>query len=287
VRRGVPLLVAAALVAACGGGDAGAEKPRATAAQDAGACARRGADVEVGGASLHLPRGGGDGPWPLVVALHGAGSNGAQARAFGFSTLGDHEGFATLYPTAQRKGFWALNRTYRPDDIPAVRALLERVLAEPCIDRARVFATGVSNGGGFAARMGCELSDVVRAIAPVAGGYRALEPCRPRRPVGVLEIHGTADTVVPYRGIPPERKGSVPRYLNGWAQRNGCGRSPQTTRPRRLVVRQTWRGCRAPVEHLRLARTGHGWPGVFIFRGGDPTGVDATREVWRFFSRVS
>ena len=167
----------------------------------------------------------------------------------------------------------------------ALRSLLERLVAEPCVDAARVFATGVSNGGGFAARLGCELSDLVRGVAPVAGGYKALPACRPARPVALFELHGTADAVVPYRGVPPERRGSAPRLVQGWAARNGCS-SSVTTRPRSLVVRVRWRGCRAPVEHLRLSRTGHGWPGLFVMGDADPTGVEATREVWRFFSRV-
>jgi polyhydroxybutyrate depolymerase len=78
----------------------------------------------------------------------------------------------------------------------------------------------------------------------------------------------------------------VPRYLRDWARRNRCSAGSVTSRPRRLVVRRRWRGCRAPVEHLRLERTGHGWPGVFVTRPGDPTGVQATREIWRFFSRL-
>jgi polyhydroxybutyrate depolymerase len=219
-----------------------------------------------------------------VIALHGAGGAGTQAAFLGFSGLGDREGFAALYPTARERGFWSLNRSFRPDDLPAVRALLDRVLAAGCFDRARVFVTGVSNGGGFAARAGCVLP--VRAIAPVAAGFRAVERCPAGRPVGVFVVHGTDDRVVPYRGRPPERLGSVPRYLRSWTRRNRCAATPVSTRPQRLVVRQRWRGCRAPVEHLRLARTGHGWPGIGASAPGDPTGVNATREIWRFFSSL-
>jgi polyhydroxybutyrate depolymerase len=283
VRRAAPLVALLTLVAACGGGP-GPTRDEPARAQDAGPCAQRGADVRVGSAILHIPRGRGGGPFPLVVALHGAGGNGTQAAFLGFSALGDEEGFASLYPTARRRGFWSLDATFRPDDLPVFRDLLARVLREPCLDDARVFVTGVSNGGGFAARVGCTLR--VRGIAPVAGGYRAVRRCRSGRPVGVLEIHGSADAVVPYEGRGPTREGSVPRYLRDWARRNRCTSGPVSSRLRRLVLRQRWRGCRAPVEHLRLDRTGHGWPGLFVARPGDPTGVEATREIWRFFSRL-
>ena len=48
----------------------------------------------------------------------------------------------------------------------------------------RVFATGVSNGGGMSARLACDAADLVAAAAPVAGGYGALPDCRPTRAVG-------------------------------------------------------------------------------------------------------
>jgi polyhydroxybutyrate depolymerase len=101
-----------------------------------------------------------------------------------------------------------------PDDVGFIKALLQVLPSRMCIDPSRIYATGVSNGGGFAARLGCELSSQIAAIAPVAGGYRSLDPCHPDRPVAVLEIHGTADTVVPYDGKPPDYGGSVQKFLS-------------------------------------------------------------------------
>ncbi len=284
MRGGALAVAAAALALLAGCGETGTPERARTAGGDP-RCGPRGGDVAVGpGATLHLPRGGGDGPWPLVVALHGAGGSGLQAGFLGFSALGDREGFAALYPTARRRGFWALNPTYRPDDVPAVRALLRDVLARPCLDRRRVFATGVSNGGGFAARLGCEVAGV-RAVAPVAGGYRAIPRCRSDRPVGLLEVHGAADPVTPYAGRGPAGAGSVPRFVRAWARRLGCD-ARRVSAPRPGGRRERWAGCRAPVEHLRLARTGHGWPGLATGAPGDPTGTDTTAEVWAFFSRL-
>ena len=60
------------------------------------------------------------------------------------------------------------------DDIAFIGALLDAVEQSVCVDASRVYATGVSNGGGMVARLACELSDRLAAIAPVAGGPYAI-----------------------------------------------------------------------------------------------------------------
>jgi polyhydroxybutyrate depolymerase len=182
-----------------------------------------------------------------------------------------------LYPSAARHHFWTLNRAERPDDLPRVGARLDEAERRTCIDHDRVYAAGVSNGGGFVARMACEMSDRLAAIVSIAGSYKALDPCRAGRPVSVLEIHGTADTVVPYAQ-------SAPGFIAAWAKRDHCATTTARTTPRRGVVHLAYRGCPAgvAVEHLRLVGTGHGWPGIIVIQGRDPTGVSATSEVFRF-----
>jgi polyhydroxybutyrate depolymerase len=215
-------------------------------------------------------------PVGLVFAFHGAGGTGdGFAGGTGFSDAADKHRFAVLYPSAAAHQFWSLNAKMGTTDLDNVRALLRQALALACTDR--VFATGVSNGGGFTARVACELDDVV-AIAPVAGGYRALDRCPSTRQVSVLEIHGTADHVVPYAGKRPDYAGSVPRYLAGWAKRDGCGRST-SRRLTKVVTRVVYRRCAngLAVEHLRLKDVDHGWP-------DEAWGLDTNEAVLRFFA---
>ena len=91
----------------------------------------------------------------------------------------------------------------------------------------------MSNGAGFTARMGCELPTTFAAVIPVAAGYKALDPCPGTARASFLDIHGTADTVVPINGKKPDRKGNVARYTSTWAQRDGCYREPRSSTPRR------------------------------------------------------
>jgi len=228
----------------------------------------------LGDTLLHIPP---KPPVGLVLAFHGAGGTGdGFAGATGFSDAADRHRFAVLYPTAAAHQFWSLNDQMGTTDLDNVRALISQALARACTDK--VFATGVSNGGGFTARVACEVDDIV-AIAPVAGGYRALDRCPSARRVSVLEVHGTADHVVPYRGKEPDYAGSVPRYLAGWARRDGCAGEPRSTRETKVVTHLRYRGCATglAVEHLRLKGVDHGWP-------SDTWGLDTNEAVLRFFA---
>jgi polyhydroxybutyrate depolymerase len=170
--------------------------PRARAAED---CRPAPGNRLLGDALVHVPPHP-TAPLPLVIAFHGSHGYGPSfPRESGLSETADHYGFAVLYPTAGGSTrFWSLNRSMHPDDVALLRALLPQAEAAACVDRTRIYATGVSNGGGFTARVGCEMSDTIAAIAPVAGGYKALDPCPDGHRTSVLEIHGDADRVVPF-----------------------------------------------------------------------------------------
>ena len=238
-------------------------------------------------ATLHAPpqskRGA---PLPLVVALGGASSTGRDfARYSRLSTLADRDGFLVVYPTAWGdRPFWNMNGHVagKPDDVRFVADLLDEVESAACVDRGRVYATGVSNGGGMAARLGCELADRFAAVAPVAGGYGTLPTCRPARPVSVLEIHGTGDHVVPYAGRDPDHAGSVQRWLAMWRRLDGCRGPADRDEATSGIDRMAWSACTAStaVAHIRVEGAEHGWPGGQY----DHAAVSASREVWAFFA---
>ena len=227
---------------------------------------------------------------PLVVAFHGAGGNGAGfERESGLSISADRHGFAVLYPTAgSGRHFWSLNRHSAPDDVAMLRALLPRAERLACADRRRVYATGVSNGGGFTARVACEMAGTFAAAAPVAGGYSSLDPCPQGVRIPVIELHGSADQVVPYQGRGGDHAGDVRRFVSGWARRDGCDARPRTTRPAHDVTWISHLHCDPgySVEHVRFEGTDHGWPGAKPpYPSHHPAGVLAREVVWRFFER--
>lgn len=227
---------------------------------------------------------------PLVLALHGYGGSGPEMERYsGFSRVADRRGFVVAYPSSDGLAWNATGAAGQSGDI----AFLERTIADlqrsGCIDPARVLATGVSNGGGMVVLAGCELSSEIAAIAPVAGGYDGQPRCQPRRPLSVLEVHGTADQVVPYfgRGRRPAPDG-LPPFVNGWVHRDRC--SPRAI-VNQLAPRTTtylWRRCAAGVrvEHIRIRAGRHQWPGATPPDPGPRSTFCAACTIWSFFSSL-
>jgi polyhydroxybutyrate depolymerase len=298
VRRASLVAACAALAAACGGGGdkstASADPPAASASNAAAttqqaaqqASCQAGGLHDVDGGLLRMPAGAQPGQTPLLIVVI-PGGRGDRNDRLGVGRAGNRQGVAILYPTSPGSGFWQLNDTFGTSDVAAVQGLIERQLATGCFDQDRVSITGVSNGAGFTARMGCKMPTTFAAVMPVAAGYRALDPCPANARASFLDIHGTADTVVPINGKKPDRKGNVARYTNAWARRDGCTTSPRSSTPRALVTRFTYTGCDSGirVERVRLTGTDHGWPRSRLtgrLPSRNPSRFDATTEVLRF-----
>ena len=116
-------------------------------------------------------------------------------------------------------GAWAganYSRTTAAQDLQFTWDLLVDVRARYCVDSARVYATGLSNGAGFVgAVLACNatVAGEFAALAPVAGAYYAdargprddPAACAPGRALTpLLEFHGGADGSVLYDGGPGE-----------------------------------------------------------------------------------
>ena len=206
----------------------------------------------------------GDVPRPLVLAFHGFRHYAAGLReGIGFATLAADGALVAVHPDG-REGVELLGTSGRgwdtgpgeTRDLAFVRALLDAVEAERCIDRRRIFATGFSNGGFLANLLGCQLADRLAAVAPVAGA-RALDDCRPAAPIPVLLFHGGADRVVPLR---------LSKAARAWWRRvDGCQPADEV---RDGCVSAN--GCAADVVVCEGPQA-HTWP------------RDATDRIWRFF----
>jgi polyhydroxybutyrate depolymerase len=237
-------------------------------------------------AVLHLPASAAGTELPLIVAYHGDGSNGARfAKDTGLSTLGDKEGFAIVYPSSYGAQ-WAISGGER--DVEFTAGLLTRVESMACIDPARVYAFGVSIGAGMAARVGCELSSQIAGLVLVSGGYRSLPPCNPDRAISVLEMHGTADTTVPFSGRGADHAGAVLPYVMGWSSRDGCKSTPTKNVIARHTLLYEWSGCDwgAIVEELRIYGGRHGLPNAVgaEISSGNTSSIDGAYEVWHFLA---
>jgi polyhydroxybutyrate depolymerase len=278
----VALVIAASLLTAASG-TSSVDRTSARAAQAAQPSCPPGGLTVVDHGQLRMPPGAKPGATRLLVAVM-SGGDGDADDYLRLGATANREGIAVLYPTGRAGSIWQITKKFGSSDVQVVRDLLDRVQASGCFDPNKISITGVSNGAGFAVRMACTLQDRFAAVVAVAAGYRALDPC-PGVRASFLAIHGSADTIVPFNGRPPDYKGNVLRYAGAWAQRDGCSATPSSYRARHDVTSFVFAGCPAGmrVQVLRLEGTDHGWPGATPpFPSRNPSGVNANLEVVRF-----
>src|SRR5208337_2799697 len=188
-----------------------------------------------------------DKPLPVVLALHGGGSNARQMERYTrFNDLAAKEGFLVVYPEAV-EGNWNDGRGIAGvraqqeniDDVKFVRHIVDRISKEHKIDRSRVFCTGISNGAFMSHRLAAEASDLITAIAPVVGGMApsTAKQFHPAYPVSILIIQGDADPLVPIRGgivgfLRGKKRGQViptEETISLYLRRNGNQGDPTVT----------------------------------------------------------
>lgn len=240
-------------------------------------------------------------PAPLVLNLHGYGSINWQQELYGdFRAIADTAGFVIVHPngTTDVTGSLFWNVGFAPsniDDVGFLTALMDTISAHYNIDQQRIYSTGMSNGGFMSYLMACQ-SDRIAAIASVTGTMTdpTYNECQPSRPVPVMEIHGTADDVVPYNGQVNFK--SIPQVLDYWVTYNNCDPDPEVdnipdTNPGDGATAEhylyTGGDNGATVEHYKINNGGHTWPGAIFDIGVTCKDFSASQEIWRFFRQYS
>lgn len=176
-------------------------------------------------------------PAPLIVLLHGYGSNGVQQNDYmRIGELVNRYGFILATPdgTQETQGrnarFWnasdACCNFYANDldDAAYVLDIINSVKAEYQVDERRVYLIGHSNGGFMSYRTAHEYSDVIAGVASLAGAEATVAQDAPANPVHILQIHGTADGTIAYDGgdIQGNAYPGAEETVSRWAGYNGC-----------------------------------------------------------------
>jgi polyhydroxybutyrate depolymerase len=222
---------------------------------------------------------------PLLFHFHGSGADGTQeAASSGWKKKADQAGFIMVYPDGVGKA-WNVGNccgealSGNVDDVGFTRAMIEAISQAACIDRKRVYATGMSNGAGLAHRLACEAADVIAAIA-AASADLVTDPCTPARPISELSVRGLDDTMVKYAG---GNTGSTGWYSPGakgtleiWKKIDGCTGSVATTHQ----YCETYSSCSAGVEITlcSLPNTGHD-------TYNNAVGLSVPDVAWEMFQR--
>ncbi|AXB44650.1 alpha/beta hydrolase family esterase [Amycolatopsis albispora] len=230
-----------------------------------------------------------DRPTSVVLSFHGHKRTSRwQEELSEFSGLNTIAVYPQGVPGTDGESAWT-GAPYSADvdDVLFTSDLLTKLQSQLCVDARRVYATGKSNGGGFAGVLACRLPGRIAAFAPVAGAYYPQGgDCSPSRPAPILAFHGTADATIPYAGNPAKGLPAIPDWLGKWAARNGCFAHPVTYSPQPEVTVRKWLGCaeRSNLQHYRIDGAGHVWPSTKPNNdSATPTVMDATPVIWRFF----
>jgi polyhydroxybutyrate depolymerase len=239
-------------------------------------------------------------PTPLVISMHPAMSwPTSQMDISHWNLVADENGIIVAYPAGTGGGprTWFMEGRRTPSRMPDVvflSRLMDALEASYNVDRARIYADGLSNGGGMAFALACALPGRIAAVGMVSAA-RSLDwsGCADQPPVPAIAFHGTADPVVPYDGgstpVGPDLFPSVPSFTAEWARRNDCRPAPIQSAAAPDVTRLEYTDCasNAGVVLYTVKGGGHQWPGgrrLPEFLVGPYTRtVDATRLIWAFF----
>jgi poly(3-hydroxybutyrate) depolymerase len=239
-------------------------------------------------------------PTPLVISMHGGGLWGtAQMEMSQWNAVADEQGFLVVYPSGVGGGgprHWRAGvGDSSAKDVRFIAELIDTLRASYTIDPTRVYADGLSNGGGMAFLLSCTLSDRIAAVGLVASAhFLPWSACKDEKAVPMIAFHGTDDRFTPYHGGTSwVARGhlfpSIPTFTANWARRNRCGAKPVESSVAADVSRLEYTGCAddAAVVLYTIRGGGHTWPGggpmPEWFAGPTSRGVDATRQSWAFF----
>lgn len=217
--------------------------------------------------------------YPVIMVYPGKGSTAQAAQvSFGLDSLPAIVVYP--HPTLSTDGTWAWQGapySSKANDISFTAAALDKLQSDLCIDRTKIYAVGMSNGGGFASLLSCKLSDRFAAYAVIAGAmYAPAGDCKPPRPTPLIVVHGDQDATVPYEGSLKRRLPPIDSWVSQRAASNGC-KTPVTINNGVGSVVTTWNQCsnNAVVQSIKVVGGRHAW------------GEVTNDTIWQFLSRIS
>jgi len=240
-------------------------------------------------------------PAPLILNFHAYARDAMVQMEYGdFRPLAEQTGAIIVLPQG---AFWDGARRWNvggiythplADDVAFTAALLDVVSTMYHVDQSRIYSAGFSNGGYMSYLLACQLSQRIAAVAVVAGSMtpEMLDNCQPVRPLPVLQIHGLADSVVPYGG--DNYSIAVEDAIAYWlAADNNHSPAVITTLPDAdpfdgsTVTQILYDGGDGgtSVELLQVSGGGHTWPGSAVALPGTNYDINASAVIWNFFAR--
>ena len=261
----------------------------------------------------------------LVVVMHGYSGDALSIMSYsGMNEIADAHGFIVAYPQGTLDGEenaffnvgYEFHQDYIVDDVGFIEAMVADLVVKHSVDAAKVFATGMSNGGDMSYLLACRSSKIFRAVAPVAGSMMQalVEECSPDRLLPIMAISGTDDPVTLYAGD-LQNNGGWGAYIGQeatkdfWIAKLGLvdsstvelhdAHKPILIGSSKVQLQRYWRSQgKSEVWFYRVDNGGHDWPGARFDSWWQPTrylalyamgfgknmDIDSSEEIWGFFS---
>jgi len=223
-------------------------------------------------------------PVAVMFTFHGGGSYAIGQLAYSrFDIVAEQEGFIVVAPDY---GGSALGRFTTPGVPEFTSAIIDEISEKYNIDERRIYACGISMGGGASFTLAYQLSDRIAAIAPVAAGAGRGEQKLPR-PTTIVLFFGTQDPVA--RGYSSRTYDALASLV----KQNGCSKTPEvkvwtpTEKDPTGITRFTYSGGINGTEIIfyRIDDGGHTWPGKYQYASWVTVGltsqhIDASQVIW-------
>ena len=233
---------------------------------------------------------------PLVIDFHGAGGVVAPTFATNYwLTIARREQFFVLKPQAVSDSYvpysyWDTGWGGR-DDVLFVKTILNALLAQQDIDTDRIYVTGMSSGGHMSFFTSIALKDQLAAVASIAGSIMTtrLSTYDFKKPMPLLKIHGSADTVVKMEG--EDWYAPWSSILAIWLTNNGISNPPTITQlpdinvnDRSTVTKYEYRGATvaSDIDDYLINNGYHAIPGIESYANYD---INAYEVIWEFFKK--
>lgn len=242
---------------------------------------------------------------PTLIILHGGSGSGLRTRRnLGLEDVIRSHGVVVVYPDAT-DGHWDLSDKGFARDSQMLRDLIRKLVDQRISDSRRVYLLGLATGGMVALHFACQNADRLAAVGALIAALPEDQAaaCKPSKPLPFVLLAGTANPYLPYVGGAStlrDYKGvvaSAEATIAPFKAAAGCGEvAKDVAMPDRdpkdqsRVFVDTFKGCKVPVEFIRVEGGGHSIPGRWrgpTDRGSSPgihnNDVDASRLIWDFF----
>ena len=233
---------------------------------------------------------------PVLLAFHGYGGT---AKSFmkhsNFNKIADVNNFIVVYPeglTFEWYTHWnvgGFTNGSTVDDVGFVNSLLDDLEVNYNIETNKIYATGMSNGGFMSFLLACQLSERIAAVASVIGSMtpETYSACNPSHQIPILQLHGTADDIVPYQG--QSDMIAIEDALSYWVEYNQTDSVATMTLIDDIdtddgstvekYIYGNWNNG-AKVVHYKVLNGGHDWFGAF-----GNMDIQSSQIVWDFLSK--